>query len=327
MARPIRPRRSALYMPGANARALEKGRSLPADVLIMDLEDGVLPEAKVDARGRVLGFLDEGGYGAREIVVRVNGIGTPWFEDDLAAVATSGADAAMLPKVEEPATVARAAASLEAAGAPPAMGIWCMLETPTGILDARPIARAHPRMAALTLGTADLSKALHADLHAPDRLPLATSMGLCVLAAREAGLAVLDAPHFDLSDDEGRPPAPAGRLTRVRLAGAASPPPGAKPPPRALGLCAASPRAEQGRPMWNIGLDGLISVYMARFRPPDGLSWLSRRTAKTARAFRSRQLLGRRSCTRLPAGQELAASTASRSLHARRPYLAFPAVA
>ena len=190
-------------MPGANPRALEKGRSLAADVLIMDLEDGVLPDAKPDARARIAGVLAEGGYGAREIVVRINGIGTPWFEDDLAAVATSGADAAMLPKVEDPATVARAAACLDAAGAPTAMGIWCMLETPKGILDARAIAGAHPRMAALTLGTADLSKALHADLHAPDRLPLLTSMGLCVLAAREAGLAVLDAPHFDLSDDPG----------------------------------------------------------------------------------------------------------------------------
>ena len=202
MSRPIRPRRSALYMPGANARALEKGRSLAADVLIMDLEDGVLPGAKVEARDRIAGVLAEGGYGAREIVVRVNGIGTPWFADDL-AMAARGADAAMLPKVEDPATVVGAAAALEAAGAPPGMGIWCMLETPTGILDSRAIARAHPRMAALTLGTADLSKALHADLHAPDRLPLVTSMGLCVLAAREAGLAVLDAPHFDLSDDAG----------------------------------------------------------------------------------------------------------------------------
>ena len=203
MSRPVRPRRSALYMPGANARALEKGRSLPADALIMDLEDGVLPDAKVEARDRVVSSLAEGGYGSREIVVRVNCIGTPWFEDDLAAVAGSSADAAMLPKVEDPATVARAAAALEAAGAPAGMGIWCMLETPRGILDARLIAGAHPRMAALTLGTADLSKALQADLHAPDRLPLLTSIGLCVLAAREAGLAVLDAPHFDLSDDDG----------------------------------------------------------------------------------------------------------------------------
>ena len=190
-------------MPGANARALDKGRSLAADVLIMDLEDGVLPDAKVEARGRVLGFLAEGGYGARELVVRINGIGTPWFADDLAAAAASGADAVMLPKVEDAATVAQAAASLDAAGAPPGMGIWCMLETPTGILDSRLIARAHPRMAALTLGAADLSKALHADLHAPGRLPLLTSIGLSVLAAREAGLAVLDAPHFDLSDDAG----------------------------------------------------------------------------------------------------------------------------
>ena len=184
-ARPVRPRRSALYMPGANARALEKGRELPADVLIMDLEDGVLPDAKVEARGRVLGFLAEGGYGAREIVVRINGAGTPWFENDLSAVATSGADAVMLPKVEDPATVAQAAATLEAAGAPSEMGIWCMLETPKGILDARLIAGAHPRMAALTLGTADLSKALQSDLHAPR--PAALAHQHRALPARRAG--------------------------------------------------------------------------------------------------------------------------------------------
>ncbi len=190
-------------MPGANARALEKGRELAADVLIMDLEDGVLPGAKVEARNRIVGFLAEGGYGARELVVRVNGIDTPWFEEDIASAAAGGANAVLLPKVEDAATVARTAALLEAADAPDETGIWCMLETPKGILDARTIAGAHPRMAALTLGTADLSKALHADLHAPDRLPLLTSIGLCVLAAREAGLAVLDAPHFDLADDAG----------------------------------------------------------------------------------------------------------------------------
>ena len=211
-------------MPGANARALEKGRSLPADVLIMDLEDGVLPDAKVEARGRVVSFLAEGGYGSRELVVRINGIGTPWFEDDLAAVAGSSADAAMLPKVEDPATVARAAAALEAAGAPAGMGIWCMLETPRGILDARLIAGAHPRMTALTLGTADLSKALQADLHAPDRLPLLTSIGLCVLAAREAGLAVLDAPPFRPVGRRGiRAFLPTGKELRFRRQVAAAP--------------------------------------------------------------------------------------------------------
>ena len=201
--RPVRPRRSALYMPGANPRALEKGKTLAADVLIMDLEDGVLAAAKAEARERIVDVLAGGGYGARELVVRINGAGTAWFEDDVAAVANSGADAVLVPKVDGPQTVRRVADLLDRAGAPPQTEIWCMLETPIGVLNARKTAFAHPRMGALTLGTADLSKELHADLHAPDRLPLLTSMGLCILAARAAGLSVLDAPHFDLSDDAG----------------------------------------------------------------------------------------------------------------------------
>ena len=201
--RPVRPRRSALFMPGANPRALDKGRSLAADVLIMDLEDGVLAEAKPAARARVLAEIAAGGYGPREVVVRVNGADTIWFEDDVAAVAASRADAVLVPKVDGPETVLRVAALLDAAGAPAETAIWCMLETPIGVLNARATAFAHPRMGALTLGTADLSKELHADLHAQDRLPLLTSIGLCVLAARAAGLSVLDAPHFDLSDDAG----------------------------------------------------------------------------------------------------------------------------
>ncbi len=201
--RPVRPRRSALYMPGANPRALEKGRSLAADVLIMDLEDGVLAEAKIEARARVFAEIAAGGYGPRELVVRINGADTVWFEDDIAAVAGSGADAVLVPKVDGPETVLRVAALLEEADATARTAIWCMLETPIGVLNARATAFAHPRMGALTLGTADLSKELHADLHAPDRLPLLTSIGLCILAARAAGLSVLDAPHFDLSDDAG----------------------------------------------------------------------------------------------------------------------------
>lgn len=201
--RPIRPRRSALYMPGANPRALEKGKTLAADILIMDLEDGVLAEAKAEARTRIVDVIGAGGYGPRELVVRINGADTAWFEDDIAAVATSGADAVLVPKVDGPGTVQRVAQLLDQAGAPPRTEIWCMLETPIGVLNARETAFAHPRMGALTLGTADLSKELHADLHAPDRLPLLTSIGLCILAARAAGLSVLDAPHFDLSDDAG----------------------------------------------------------------------------------------------------------------------------
>lgn len=200
---PIRPRRSALYMPGANPRALEKGKTLPADTLVLDLEDGVLPEKKAEARQRIVDTIKAGGYGRCELVVRVNGADTEWFEDDLRAISNCGADAILIPKVDGPGTVRRADALMTEAGAPADMGIWCMLETPMGVLNAREIASACPRLQVLTLGTADLSKELHANLHAPGRLPLMTSIGLAILAARAYGLAILDAPHFDLSDDEG----------------------------------------------------------------------------------------------------------------------------
>lgn len=199
----IRPRRSALYMPGSNPRALEKGKSLPVDVLIFDLEDGVLPEKKAEARTRVAEAIGAGGYGGRELVVRVNGAVTEWFETDIGEVAACGAHALLLPKVEDAGTVARADALMTGAGASPGTGLWCMLETPMGILNAREIAAAGPRLQVLTLGTADLSKELHANLHAPGRLPLLTSIELAILAARAYGLSILDAPHFDLSDDEG----------------------------------------------------------------------------------------------------------------------------
>ena len=199
----LRPRRSALYIPGANARALDKGRTFAADILIMDVEDGVLPEAKIAARERIVAEIASGGYGPREVVVRINGLGTDWFVDDIGAFAVSGADALLVPKVDGPDTVLRVAENMDAVGAPAEMGIWCMLETPLGVLNARDTAAAHPRLKAFTLGTADLSKELHADLHAPDRLPLLTSIGLAILAARAYGLAVLDAPHFDLEDDAG----------------------------------------------------------------------------------------------------------------------------
>jgi citrate lyase subunit beta/citryl-CoA lyase len=197
------PRRSALYMPGANPRALEKGRSVPADCLIMDVEDGVLPENKAQARENILAALAQGGYGGREKIIRINELGTEWFEADIAAASRSGVDGVLIPKVDGPDTVRRVHQLLGAAGAPAEFGIWCMLETPLGILNARDTAQASNRLRVFTLGAADLSKELHADLHAPDRLPLATSIGLCILAARAFGLGLLDAPHFDLSDDEG----------------------------------------------------------------------------------------------------------------------------
>jgi len=199
---PQRPRRSALYMPGANARALEKGREVPADVLIMDVEDGVAPEAKEAARARIVAMLAGGGYGRREIGVRINGVGTPWHEEDVMAFARSGADAIVVPKVDSPATVRAVAALMERAGAPASMRIWCMIESARGVLSADAIAGAHPRLGALLIGSADLTKDLRAR-HAPDRLPILTSMQLVVLAARANGISVLDSPFFDLSDDEG----------------------------------------------------------------------------------------------------------------------------
>ncbi|MCM8733137.1 CoA ester lyase [Azospirillum sp. A1-3] len=202
MATTVRPRRSVLYMPGSNARALEKGRSLPADGLILDLEDAVAPDAKAMARDTIATALSAGGYGGRELIVRVNGLNTPWGYDDLRMAAASGADAVLLPKVESADAVRQAEAVLRAAGAPAGQTIWCMMETPLGILNAKEIAGSSPTVGALVLGTSDLAKDLHA-AHTAQRLPMITSLGLCLLAARAYGLAVLDGVHLDLNDDEG----------------------------------------------------------------------------------------------------------------------------
>ena len=202
MATTVRPRRSVLYMPGSNARALEKGRSLPADGLILDLEDAVAPDAKAEARATIKTAIAAGGYGGRELVVRTNGLNTPWGYDDLVMAASCGADAVLLPKVESPDMVRQAEAVLRANGSPDSQSIWCMMETPLGILNVREIAGASPRLGGLVLGTSDLAKDLHA-AHTRDRLPMITSLGLCLLAARAYGLAVLDGVHLDLNDDEG----------------------------------------------------------------------------------------------------------------------------
>ena len=202
MAATVRPRRSVLYMPGSNARALEKGRSLDADVLILDLEDAVAPDAKEVARTQIAEALKVGGYGHREIVVRVNGADTPWGAEDLKAMATAGADAVLLPKVESAAMVGDAEQRLIAAGAPAGLAIWCMMETPRGILNAAEIADSSPRLACFVMGTSDLAKDLKC-AHTPMRLPMLYSLGHCVVAARAAGLAILDGVHLDLNDDEG----------------------------------------------------------------------------------------------------------------------------
>jgi citrate lyase subunit beta/citryl-CoA lyase len=202
MAVTVRPRRSVLYMPGSNARALEKGRSLGADAIIMDLEDAVSPDAKGEARAQVLAALAEGGYGSRELVVRVNGLTTPWGVDDLAAAATSGAHAVLLPKVGGADMVEQAVALMESNGAPDDLAVWCMMETPLGMLHAEEVAGAHARVACLVMGTSDLAKDLHA-AHTRERLPMLTSLSLCLLAARAHDIAIVDGVHLDLADDEG----------------------------------------------------------------------------------------------------------------------------
>jgi citrate lyase subunit beta/citryl-CoA lyase len=198
----VRPRRSLLYMPGSNARALEKGQTIPADGLILDLEDAVAPDAKAQARGQIRDALKAGGYGGREIVVRVNGLATPWGKDDLAEAGRFGADAVLLPKVESAAAIREAEKILAANGAPADLPIWCMIETPLGVLNVKEIALAGPRVGGLVMGTSDLAKDLNA-AHTRERLPMLTALGLCVLAARAAGIAVLDGVHLDLADDEG----------------------------------------------------------------------------------------------------------------------------
>ncbi len=198
----VRPRRSVLYMPGSNPRALDKGKTLAADALILDLEDAVAPDAKADGRAAIQKALgDKAAYGRRELVVRVNGLDSPWGQADLAAMAKSGADAILLPKVESANSVRRALAVLEANGAPSDLPIWCMMETPRGILHAEEIADA-PRVACLVMGTSDLTKDLQAR-HTAMRLPMLPSLALCLLAARAARIAILDGVHLDLGDEEG----------------------------------------------------------------------------------------------------------------------------
>ncbi|WP_313369746.1 CoA ester lyase [Achromobacter animicus] len=199
---PIRPRRSVLYMPGANARALDKARTLDADALILDLEDAVAPDAKAQARAQVAAALREGGYGRRECIVRVNALDTPWGLDDVRAIAQAGADAVLLPKVESPAQLAALAQALDAAGAPVDLPLWAMAETPLGFLRLDAIAGGHARLAAIVVGTSDLVKDLHAR-HTPSRDETLLARSLAVMAARAHGLAVLDGVHLDLNDDAG----------------------------------------------------------------------------------------------------------------------------
>jgi len=198
----IRPRRSMLYMPGSNARAIEKGRTLPADAIIFDIEDAVAVDAKALARKQIRAAIAEGDYGGKELLVRINALGSEWFDEDVEAVAGSGADGVLLPKVESPETVQQVERRLAAAGAPSTLSIWCMMETPLGILRSADIAAASPRLAGMIMGTNDLALDLRCR-QTPDGAAFQTSFGLCILAARAHGLAIIDAVYNDLSDDAG----------------------------------------------------------------------------------------------------------------------------
>jgi citrate lyase subunit beta/citryl-CoA lyase len=196
-----RPRRSVLYMPAANARALEKAKTIPCDALIFDLEDAVAPDAKVEARAQAVAAAQSGDYGHREITIRCNGLDTPWGADDVAAAALSGASAVVIPKVGSVAYLDEISALLDAAGAPAELTIWAMIETPTAILDARAIA-AHPRVSVLVMGTNDLYRELRAQM-VPGRGPIRSHLATALLAAREAGKAILDGVYNDVRDDVG----------------------------------------------------------------------------------------------------------------------------
>jgi citrate lyase subunit beta / citryl-CoA lyase len=194
-----RPRRSVLYMPGANERALEKAKTLPVDGLILDLEDAVGPDHKDAARRNACAAAASGEYGDREVTIRVNGLGTRWHDDDLAAACAAGPDAVVVPKVDSADEVRALVAAMEGHGAPEHTRLWAMVETPRSVLGAGEIAAASPRLAALVVGTNDLVKELGAR-HVPGRAPLLTALSMAVLAARRSGIAVLDGVHNDVSD-------------------------------------------------------------------------------------------------------------------------------
>lgn len=202
MPKSARPRRSMLYMPGSNARALEKARTLPADSLILDLEDAVAPDAKELARKQVCEAVAAGGFGMREVLIRVNALSTRWGYEDIAMASKSGADGLLLPKVESADAIRHMEAIMRANDAPESMRIWAMMETPRSVLESQRIAESTPRMEGLVMGTSDLAKELDC-AHTHERLPFMVSLGLCLLAARAAGLAILDGVYLDLNDEAG----------------------------------------------------------------------------------------------------------------------------
>jgi citrate lyase subunit beta / citryl-CoA lyase len=201
----IRPRRSVLYMPGSNQRALEKARTLDADCLILDLEDAVAPDVKETAREQVAAAVKAGGYGKRELAIRINSLDTPWGHADLQAAAKAGPGAILVPKIQSAADIMRVRGGLSAVEAP-AVDLWTMIETPRCILNLNAIAAAasdpsYP-VTCFILGTNDLLKEMRAAA-TRDRLPLITSLSLAVLAARGYGIDVVDGVYNDINDAAG----------------------------------------------------------------------------------------------------------------------------
>ena len=202
----IRPRRSALYMPGANARALEKAKTLPADVLILDLEDAVAPDAKETARKQVCDAVASGEYGRRELVIRINALETPWGRDDLEAAADAGPDAVLVPKVNEPGDIDSVSQVLTREGPPAKTRLWAMMETPLAMLHAGEIAEAssHPgsRLSCFVMGTNDLAKETGASLGG-NRAAMLPWLMTCLAAARAYSLSILDGVYNDFRDGDG----------------------------------------------------------------------------------------------------------------------------
>jgi len=202
----IRPRRSVLYMPGSNARALEKAKTLPADGVILDLEDAVAPDAKAAARDQVVAAVKAGGFGVREVFIRTNGFDTPWFSDDLTAAAAAAPDAILIPKISTSEQLQLIAQRLLSMHTDHKVRIWAMIETPTAIFNVRQIAAAatdaETRLTGFVLGTNDLAKETRARI-LPGRAPMLPWLATCLLAAREYGIDVLDGVFNDIADMQG----------------------------------------------------------------------------------------------------------------------------
>ena len=198
----LRPRRSVLYMPGANTRALEKAKSIAADTLILDLEDAVAPEAKSEARSNVVAAVASGDYGTKELTIRCNGLGTPWGADDLRAAAQVGPHGVVIPKINSRDELLRIEDALVAAGAPNHTKIWAMLESPYAVLHAYDICSATDRLVVLVMGTNDLAKELRCSIVA-GRTPLMHGLSVCLNAARAAGKVILDGVYNAIDDPDG----------------------------------------------------------------------------------------------------------------------------